>query len=179
MSQIDIETKCQEIISDGFCIFRDLLPKEIIHACNHAFVPVLQEHITAADDQPNRGSARHFVSLPFTPPFNNPILYENNHLLAVVAHLLGDDMAIGTYATDTPLQGSIYQDVHSDISPLFPGEDLIPPPYVIAINFPFVDVTPENGPFEIARGTHLIAKEEALRQVKNGEIELEPRTKYR
>ena len=74
------------------------------------------------------GPTRHFVPLPFKAPFAAPILYENDIILAIVERILGADMAIGTYATDTPLEGSVYQDVHSDISPLFPDLDFTPPP---------------------------------------------------
>ncbi|GJD20763.1 hypothetical protein RIVM261_057190 [Rivularia sp. IAM M-261] len=46
----------------------------------------------------------------------------------------------------------------------------------MAINFPLVDVTLDNGPIEIARGTHMMSKEEGLRRINSGEIELEPIT---
>ena len=171
---MDIDARCREILTEGFCVFKGLLPKDVVLACARSFAPVLEEHVAQAGDQSNRGSARHFVALPFELPFADPILYENQTILSIVERILGADMAIGTYATDTPLEGSVYQDVHSDIGPLFADLDFIPPPYVIAVNFSFVDVTEENGPFEIAPGTHRLPKEEALEQIKHGEIPLEP-----
>ena len=44
----------------------------------------------------------------------------------------------------------------------------------MAVNFPLVDVTTENGAFEVARGTHLLTKEEGLKMLETGEIKLEP-----
>jgi len=40
------------------------------------------------------------------------------------------------------------------------------------VNWPFVDVTSENGPFQIAAGTHLLPKTEALSRVGTGEFPL-------
>jgi ectoine hydroxylase-related dioxygenase (phytanoyl-CoA dioxygenase family) len=79
-------------------------------------------------------------------------------------------------ATDTPLLGSGYQDVHRDAPPLFPELARETPPFQLAVNFPLIDVTTENGPFEVARGTHMLSKEEALRRIESGESSLEPIT---
>jgi ectoine hydroxylase-related dioxygenase (phytanoyl-CoA dioxygenase family) len=79
-------------------------------------------------------------------------------------------------ATDTPLLGSDYQVVHRDAPPLFPETGMETPPFQIAVNFPLVDVTLENGPFETTRGTHMMSKEEGLRRLESGEIKLEPIT---
>ena len=83
-------------------------------------------------------------------------------------------MAMAQYATDTPLSHSVYQAVHADVGDLFPEEPTPYPPALIAVNFPFVDVTPQRGPFEVARGTHLLPKEEALAKINAGDIALEP-----
>ena len=77
-------------------------------------------------------------------------------------------------ATDTPLLGSDYQDIHRDAPPLFPEWGRETPPFQLAVNFPLVDVTEENGPFEVARSTHMLSKEEGLRLIESGERPLEP-----
>jgi ectoine hydroxylase-related dioxygenase (phytanoyl-CoA dioxygenase family) len=71
-------------------------------------------------------------------------------------------------ATDTPLLGSEYQDVHRDTPPLFPETGKETPPYQLAVNFPLVDVTPENGPLEVARGTHMMERGAALKEINAG-----------
>ncbi len=75
-------------------------------------------------------------------------------------------------ATDTPLKGSDYQDLHRDAPPLFPELAAETPSFQLAVNFPLVDVTEDNGPFETTYGTHLMTKEEGLRKLEVGEIEL-------
>jgi ectoine hydroxylase-related dioxygenase (phytanoyl-CoA dioxygenase family) len=74
------------------------------------------------------------------------------------------------------LLGSEYQDVHRDAPPLFPETGTETPPFQLAVNFPLVDITLENGPMEITRGTHMISKEEGLRRMDSGELKLEPVT---
>ena len=174
MTEAELHKSCQQILSDGFCVIRDLLPTDVIDACARAFEPILEAHMDEIREQPNRGPLRHYIPLPFEPPFANPVLYENETILAIVGRLIGDDAVVGSYATDTPLQGSIHQDLHGDVAALFPDNDLVTPPYVLTLNFPFVDVTADNGPFEVSRGTHRFTPAEGIRQVESGDVPLEP-----
>jgi hypothetical protein len=113
--------------------------------------------------------------LPFTAPFADPNIFED--VLAISEWLVGEDMTRVQLATDTPLMGSEYQDIHRDTLPLFPETGKEPPPYQLAINFPLVHVGTDNGPFEVARGTHMMTKNEGLKKIEAGEIELEPITR--
>jgi ectoine hydroxylase-related dioxygenase (phytanoyl-CoA dioxygenase family) len=72
--------------------------------------------------------------------------------------------------------GSDFQDIHRDAPPLFPETGRETPPFQLAVNFPLVEVTIENGPFEVAPGTHMLSKEEGLRRIRAGEIQLQPLT---
>ena len=72
--------------------------------------------------------------------------------------------------------GSEYQDVHRDTPPLFPEIGQETPPFQLAVNFPLVPVGIENGPLEIARGSHMMSKAEGMRRIEAGEIKLEPIT---
>jgi len=83
-------------------------------------------------------------------------------------------MVMCQLATDTPLVGSEMQEVHRDSPGLFPDWDRETPPYQLAVNFPLVDVIAENGPTEIARGTHLLSKADAQARLARGEAVLEP-----
>jgi ectoine hydroxylase-related dioxygenase (phytanoyl-CoA dioxygenase family) len=122
----------------------------------------------------NRGPARYYVTLPFGAPFADPAIFEDEDVLAIVRGLIGEDAVMPQLATDTPLLGSDCQDIHRDTPPLFPETGRETPPYQLAVNFPLVDVRTENGPFEVARGTHMMSKEEGLRLIESGEIKLEP-----
>ena len=170
----DIEASAREVRNVGFTTLPGHLPRTLMEECNNAFAPILSKHMDEIDNHPNRGPRRHYIPLPLVPPFYDSRIFADDIIVAIVAKLLGEDMAIAQYATDTPLSHSVYQAVHADVGDLFPEEPTPYPPALIAVNFPFVDVTPQRGPFEVARGTHLLPKEEALAKINAGDIALEP-----
>ncbi|HEV2800787.1 MAG TPA: phytanoyl-CoA dioxygenase family protein [Pyrinomonadaceae bacterium] len=172
----EIENFAAEVLSDGFCILPEHFPKETLRAWNAAFAPLLTEHVEREGHLKNRGAARYYVTLPFDAPFADPSIYEDVDVLSIVERLAGEDFTMVQLATDTPLLGSEYQDVHRDTPPLFPETGSETPPYQLAVNFPLVSVTRENGPFEVARGTHMLSKDVALGQIETGERTLEPLT---
>lgn len=175
-SQQDIQALTQAVLRDGFCILRQHFSPDTLRSWHQAFTPLLEDHIAREGDLQNRGAARYYVTLPFQAPFADPSIYEDDTILAIAAGLVGQDAVMCQLATDTPLLGSDYQAIHRDAPPLFPEITQETPPFQLAINFPLVDVTIENGPFEVARGTHLLTKEEGLRRLESGAVQLEPIT---
>ena len=173
-SQTEIESFAGAALTDGFCILRGHFPRATLERWREAFSPLLETHIAREGHLKNRGPARYYVTLPFREPFADPSIFEDDDVLAVCERLVGEDLVMCQLATDTPLLGSTYQDVHRDAPPLFPETGLETPPFQLALNFPLVDVTLENGPFEITKATHMISKEEGLRRLAAGEIQLEP-----
>jgi len=173
-SEQQIETYAQAVLRDSFCIVPGLLPVEKIDLWNETFLPLLYRHIEREGHLKNRGPSRYYVTLPFTGPFADPEVFENEVILGIVEKLIGNDGVMCQLATDTPLEGSDYQEVHRDTQLLFPETGRETPPYQLAINFPLIDVTPENGPFEVALATHMLSKEEGLRRLETGEAKLEP-----
>ena len=169
-----IETYAQAVIDEGFCIVPGLFPAELMDEWNQAFQPLLAQHIKQEGHKQNRGSARYYVTLPFIAPFTNPQIIENDTVLAIVEKLVGKDGVMCQLATDTPLRGSEYQEIHRDTQLLFPETGKETPAYQLAVNFPLVDVTPENGPLELTRGTHMLSKAEGLRRIESGEVKVEP-----
>jgi ectoine hydroxylase-related dioxygenase (phytanoyl-CoA dioxygenase family) len=159
---------------DGFCILRDHFSKTILENWREQFMPLLTAHIEREGHLENRGSRRYYVTLPFDAPFAEPAIYEDDDVLAIVDKLVGPDPVMCQLATDTPCLGSEYQDVHRDTPPLFPETGAETPPYQLAVNFPLVDVTVENGPLEVARGTHMLSRGEALARIESGLSPLEP-----
>lgn len=53
------------------------------------------------------------------------------------------------------------------------SDRIVTPLYALAVNFSLVEVTAENGPFQMARGTHLLTREEGLQKIATGEIPME------
>ncbi|HKP71848.1 MAG TPA: phytanoyl-CoA dioxygenase family protein, partial [Pyrinomonadaceae bacterium] len=175
-SEAEIETFAEAVLEDGFCILPEHFPKETLERWRAEFAPLLERHIAREGHLRNRGAARYYVTLPFDAPFADPAIYEDGDVLALVERLVGEDATMVQLATDTPLVGSEYQDAHRDTPPLFPETGAETPPFQLAVNFPLVEVTRENGPFEVARATHMMSKDEALRLIGTGERELEPVT---
>jgi hypothetical protein len=163
-----------QVLQDGFCVLPAHFAAERLRHWAEAFAPLLEAHMAREGDRRNRGPGRFYVTLPWREPFDDPAVFEDEDVLAVVERLVGADPVLCQLATDTPLRGSEYQDVHRDAPPLFPELATETPPFQLALNFPLCDVTAELGPFEIARGTHGLTKVEAMRQLESGATKLEP-----
>jgi ectoine hydroxylase-related dioxygenase (phytanoyl-CoA dioxygenase family) len=166
----------EDVRRESFCVLRGQLDRDVLQAWAEAFGPLLEANVKTAADDPNRGPQRFYVTLPFAGVFADARAVFDPDVLAVCERLVGADMVMCQLATDTPLRGSEYQDVHRDSPGLFPDWDVQTPPYQLAVNFPLVDVTAENGPTEIARGTHVLSKAEGLARIERGEAPLEPQT---
>lgn len=158
---------------DGFLILPGFIDSSILTSWAKAFEPLLLEHLENQADPSFRGANRHYITLPFTAPFADPRVFEDEDMLAIVEGVAGKEFVMCQLASDTPTLGSDYQDLHADTPPLFPETSLQTPSYQLAYNFPLCDVTRENGPLEITRGTHIMNKAEALAKIAAGEIKIE------
>ncbi|HEX8267498.1 MAG TPA: phytanoyl-CoA dioxygenase family protein [Pyrinomonadaceae bacterium] len=172
--QAEIERFTNEAISDGFCILREHFSKEKLVRWREKFMPLLEDHIEREGNLKNRGAERYYVTLPFDAPFADEEIFADPDVLTIVENLVGADFTMVQLATDTPLLGSDYQEIHRDAPPLFPELEYETPMFQLAVNFPLVDVTPENGPFEVARGTHSVSKEIGMKLIESGERPIEP-----
>ena len=168
-----IQTFIEDAKRDGFVVLRNHFSREKLQGWVEQFPPLLEKQMKLEKDSPNRGAQRFYVTLPFTAPYADPSIYEDEDVLAIVEGLAGKDYVMCQLATDTPLLGSDYQELHRDTPPLFPEWEIETPSFQLAVNFPLVDVTPEMGPFEVARGTHIVSKAEGLRMLDAGEVKLE------
>jgi ectoine hydroxylase-related dioxygenase (phytanoyl-CoA dioxygenase family) len=155
---------------DGMVVLRNHFPKPTLLAWRDAFAPLLQQQI-AAQATAVRGENRHYVTLPFTGVFADQAIFCDPDVLGIVERVAGDDPVMCQLATDTPLNGSTYQDIHRDTPALFDGEAETPS-FQLAVNFPLCDVTPENGPFETTLGTHRMRSEDALKAWREGRLPL-------
>jgi len=171
---VEIRQFAQSVITDGFCVLPEHFSPQTLDHWRQTFLPLLQRHIARDGHLQNRGHSRYYVTLPFTDPFADPCIYEDDDILAIVEQLVGTDAVMCQLAADTPVLGSTTQEIHRDTPPLFPETGKETPPYQLAVNFPLVEVTMQNGPFEVARRTHMMAKEEGLQRLQRGEVTLEP-----
>lgn len=173
LTTAEAKARADEVRETSCTIIRALFPTSVIDAWNEAFQPLLLDAIEREGDDPNRGANRHYVTLPFTDLWADPQIVDNDVIMSVVEELVGADGVMCQLATDTPLLGSDYQDLHRDTQLLFPESGAETPPYQLAVNFPLVDVTEDNGPMEFAAGTHMTAKAEGMRRIESGEAPLQ------
>jgi len=164
--------RADEVRETSLTIIRGLIPLSTIDSWNAAFQALLQDAVAREGQDPNRGAHRHYVTLPFQDLWADPRVIDNDAIMAVVEDLIGADGVMCQLASDTPLLGSQHQDLHRDTQLLFPESGVETPPYQLAVNFPLVDVTAENGPMEYAPGTHMLSKADGMRRIESGEIPL-------
>ena len=161
----DIRAKAAEIRQQGFCILPNHFSQKAIEACARAFRPILLDYAQTHSETPNRGPNRYYIPLPFQPPIFNPQFFFDPTILAIHEAVLGENTRIDQFASDTSFNGSVYQDVHADVPALFhEAPEMIHPPQILAMNFPLIRITPNHGPFEVARGSHLLLESEALKK---------------
>jgi len=161
-----------EVRRTSLTLLKGCFPVETIDAWSRAFEPLLKAGMEADKDDPNRGPGRFYVTLPFHGLWADPEIIDNDAVMAVVAELVGADSVMCQLASDTPVAGSDYQVLHRDTQLLFPESGAETPPYQLAVNFPLVDVTAENGAMEYAPGTHMLSKAEGMRRIESGETPL-------
>lgn len=174
LSPSEIKAHADAVRATSCTVLRNCLPVALIDQWNEAFQPLLRKTAAAERDNPNRGAERFYVTLPFQDLWADPQVIDNDAIMAVVEDLVGSDGVLCQLATDTPLLGSDYQDLHRDTQLLFPETGVETPPYQLAVNFPLVDVTADNGPMEYAPRTHMMSKADGLAAIESGDIPLQP-----
>jgi len=172
LTPAEARAHADDVRATSLTILRGLLPTATIDAWNAAIQPLLRAAVAREGDNPNRGAHRYYVTLPFQDLWADPGVIDNDAVMAVVEELVGADGVMCQLASDTPLAGSDYQDLHRDTQLLFPETGQESPPYQLAVNFPLCDVTDANGPMEWAPGTHMTSKAEGLRRIESGEAPL-------
>ena len=172
-SNLDIDTVVRDFQRDGCVVLRNLIDPDILLKWRENFLPLLNQFLGNFADPSFRGANRHYITLPFRAPFSDPSVFDNDFIFNLMERLVGKDFTMVQLATDTPMKGSDYQELHADTPPLFPEINLATPSYQLAFNFPLCDVTLQNGPTEITRGTHTMPKDDALKRIAAGEIPVE------
>jgi ectoine hydroxylase-related dioxygenase (phytanoyl-CoA dioxygenase family) len=158
---------------DGMVLLRNHFDPDVLRRWSREFEPLLKAHIENERDDPNRGSQRFYVTLPFIGTFADPAIYEDDDVLAIVERVAGPDPVMCQLASDTPLKGSDYQTWHADTPLLFPEtNDNDTPSFQIAVNFPLVDVNDADGPLETTVATHRLRKDAAMAQLAAGTLEV-------
>lgn len=157
---------------DGICVLRGALPAGLVEEWRQAFDALFEERQRRPGGLAPREQARFYLTLPWVPPFADTGVFANPAVHGVLERVFPQEYAMVQLGADVPMKGSDHQEIHRDYRPLF-TDDVVTPLYALAVNFPLVDVTEENGPFQQARGTHVMGRDEALKKVESGEIPME------
>lgn len=168
----DLDRFVSDLNRDGICTIRGLLDSGLIDAWREAFLHLFHERMGRPGGLAPREQNRYYLTLPWVPPFANAHVFANPTILGVLNRVFAQEYVLVQLGVDVPVKGSDYQEIHRDYRPLF-TDDIVTPLYALAVNFPLVEVTEENGPFQQARGTHVMGRDEALATVKRGEIPME------
>jgi Phytanoyl-CoA dioxygenase (PhyH) len=150
LSSDTLYSAVDQVRNNGFVLFERVLPADLLADMHSTFSRLFEAHVAQAD--PNRGARRYQMHVPFAPPFCDERVIASAFVLPIVEALLGQDCICHYFASDTPLPGSEYQDVHPDIFSLFPETPIVLPTYSVVVNIPLVDARDDNGPLEIWPG---------------------------
>lgn len=168
----DLDRYAQELQRDGICVIRGLLEKNLVEEWAAAFDELFYKRQNQLGGLAPREQARYYLTLPWVHPFANTAVFANQTILGILDRVFAQEYVMVQLGTDIPVNGSDYQEIHRDYRPLF-DDRFVTPLYALAVNFPLVEVTAENGPFQMVRGTHLLPREEGLAKIASGEMPIE------
>jgi len=154
LSREHLDIAVEQVKKNGYIGIERVWTAAQIEEVKSAFDPLFGEYTNRKGY--NTGTNRAQMHLPFVKPFTEEYLIANPIALDVVDAVLGSGVRCTYLASDTACPGSDYQNVHSDLPPLFPNLGVALPVYSLVLNIPLVDVDADNGPLEVwPGGTHL------------------------
>src|SRR4051794_2425658 len=168
----ELDRLAADLNRDGICVIRGLFDRALIQEWASAFDSLFRSRQSRPGGLAPREQARYYLTLPWVPPFADTNVFANPVILGVLDRVFAQEYVLVQLGADVPLQGSDYQETHRDYRPLF-TDQIVTPLYALAVNVPLVDVTEQNGPFQQARGTHVLPRDEGLAKVASGEIPME------
>ncbi len=168
----ELDQRVADLNRDGICTLRGALDPELVAEWRSAFDSLFRERQSRPGGLAPRERNRYYLTLPWVPPFADAGVWANPAVLGVLNRVFAQEYVLVQLGADVPVQDSDYQEIHRDYRPLF-TDDVVTPLYALAVNFPLVEVTEENGPFQQARGTHVMPRDVALEKVRSGEIPME------
>ncbi len=149
----DIEQHLEEWKINGFTVFEDLIPHDVIDRIREAWIPYRDGEIKKHD--PDLLIKCYNFTVPFERPFVDPVIFEHPAIVAFLERVLGPNYVCSGFDSNTPFPGVDYQEWHRDTPLLF--SDLMTPAYNIGVKFPLVDTSEENGSFEVIPSTQYLA----------------------
>lgn len=163
----DLDLRVAEYRINGFTVFENALPEELVDALHEAFMPLLEavrarnSRELSGDLATGRGRLgypnRYTVDLPWAMPFSDPAVYAHPTVLEFMDRYWGvSDYQLTGYTSNNPYPDSTYQRWHRDMALTTPhiGTQTCD---TVSAKIPLVDTFEENGSFEILPGTQYLA----------------------
>src|SRR5690349_8407856 len=93
-SDQQIQDFAEAALRDGFCVLPAKFSVEKIDQWREACLPLLDKQVDLEGGKTSRGSSRYYVTFPFSAPFNDPQIYEDPDILAILDKLVGKDFVM-------------------------------------------------------------------------------------
>lgn len=155
LSPSTIERARRAILDEGYVVLLDVADPAHIAKVRDRMIEDIP-HILARPDKPFNWNPGNLQQDP--PPLPEYLFEDillNDFVLQVTESIMGPGVQNGFYSGNTAMPKSTQrQPVHADIGHLWPNMEHATPPYALVVNFPLVDMGPENGATEIWPGTH-------------------------
>jgi ectoine hydroxylase-related dioxygenase (phytanoyl-CoA dioxygenase family) len=169
---VDLDRLADDLARDGICSIPGLIPRDKVERWKTALDAIVAAREGRHGGLAPRGPGRHYLTIPWVEPFADPEVFANPTILGVLERVFAQEYVMVQLGADVAGPGSEFQEVHRDYRPLF-DDSVVTPLYALAVNFPLVEVTEENGPFQMARGTHVLSRDDGLAKIESGEAPIE------
>jgi ectoine hydroxylase-related dioxygenase (phytanoyl-CoA dioxygenase family) len=168
-----IEQAARGFRIDGALIIEDIVDRAIIAEARTAFVKAYSNYLDGEEheDALRVGGRRLMVSVKLEPPFDDPQLFANPHLLSVLSSELDDSLVLGAFGVVCSLPSAPTQHRHYDGGILFPhtGFDRLLPATAITVGIPLLEMNELHGTTALWLGSHRdpdrISKDKAIEPV--------------
>ena len=164
LQDVDLDLKLAEFRINGYVLFEDMIPHEIIDRIAAAFMPLLEQvreretelsNVENGDLESGLGRQqlknRYTMTVPWRYPFTDPAVFEHPVILEFLDRYWGhDDYIVTCHHSNNPYPGTDTQHWHRDTSIVkeMPHTALETVP-VVGVKFPLVDTSVENGSIEV------------------------------
>lgn len=152
----------------GVLLIHHAFNESLIEACHAEFIQRYAEYY-AAKTHANAlriGDKRFQISVALEGVFNDPGLYANPFILAIMRRLLGDEFVLGCTVCATSLPGAKVQHLHKDHRALFAKNADDPPmrlpPFAITTMLPLVTLDEKIGTTSVKKGSHLLSQPDSI-----------------
>ena len=164
VDDVDFDLKLAEFRINGYVVFEDMIPHQIIDRIAAAFMPML-ERVRQRETEPSRVERgdlesgygrqqlqnRFTMTVPWRSPFTDPAVFEHPVILEFLDRYWGhEDYVVTCYHSNNPYPGTDTQHWHRDTQMIndIPHTALETVP-VVGVKFPLVDTNVENGSIEV------------------------------